>query len=825
MKSRGGKGPRGDIRRVSAEPSLVLSGQTVTLVCEAPHPSSRQTPEIHWLDPQGEKVKRGNGEVKVSGRHSGQWTCVVTLGQRTHRAHVSVTVVDLDSPPLQYTSKSSPLSIPCSIPAHVSWEQIKALGLQEGHWHFFPRSASDLLSSEAQRLFSLSLDPVAWQSDQTRGLSSSPDLKNRNLSLGRRKGDDGDRGDYVCSLKFDNGLTLSRTVRVDVLEIVSAPGTDLISGQQLNLSCSLGVPLTSDLRLRWIPPEGSSLQRPLSGRLAIPAVSAGDGGKWRCELRRNDTLLTYVSNIDKIIDEAPKDPTQDFKTQVAKLGYGLLSGEYSKPAPDPGEENDTSEPRGDQIGIAPRMFKALVGRGHPEFSTNRQQDAQEFLLHFINMVERNCRSGPNPTEAFRFLVEEKIVCQQSQKAKYTQRVDYIIQLPVPMDQATNAEELQEAERRREEGDPSAPTVRAQIPFAACMAALSEPEVLTDFWSSANHPVASFPDHLVIQIKKFTFGLDWVPKKLDVSIDVPDTLDLSALRATGQQPGEELLPEVAPPPLMTPDVEVKGILGSHGNEEDDSLYSPLLSPVLDDSTVCHLCEMGFPLEACRRAVYYTGNTGIDAATNWIMSHIDDPGETGKTVSWNVKNMSTIQPPCSLFASLSGADFAAPLVLPGCSSGAGTTPTESVSEEHLETIVSMGFTRDQATKALRATVGSKEIFGIAENLDLKSNVLQRAVDWIFSHMDDLECMDISEGGRSAAESESAREPPPGPRVRDGPGKYELFAFISHMGTSTMCGHYVCHIKKDQQWVIFNDQKVCASEKPPKDMGYLYFYRRVA
>lgn len=30
---------------------------------------------------------------------------------------------------------------------------------------------------------------------------------------------------------------------------------------------------------------------------------------------------------------------------------------------------------------------------------------------------------------------------------------------------------------------------------------------------------------------------------------------------------------------------------------------------------------------------------------------------------------------------------------------------------------------------------------------------------------------------------------------------------------------------RWVIFNDQKVCASEKPPKDMGYLYFYRRVA
>uniref|UniRef100_A0A672HH87 Ubiquitin carboxyl-terminal hydrolase n=1 Tax=Salarias fasciatus TaxID=181472 RepID=A0A672HH87_SALFA len=494
----------------------------------------------------------------------------------------------------------------------------------------------------------------------------------------------------------------------------------------------------------------------------------------------------YLNSVMQVLFTVP-----DFESK-AKLGHGLLSGEYSKPTPEPGDEND-------QIGIAPRMFKALVGRGHPEFSTNRQQDAQEFLLHFINMVERNCRSGSNPSEAFRYLVEERIVCQQSQKAKYTQRVDYIVQLPVPMDQATNtgeelrcAKELQEAERRREEGDTSAPTVRAQIPFTACMAALSEPEVLTDFWSSAVQAkttatkttrFASFPDHLVIQIKKFTFGLDWVPKKLDVSIDVPDTLDLSALRATGQQPGEELLPEVAPPPLMTPDVEVKGILGSHGNDEDDSLYSPLLcqsvSPVLDDSTVSQLCEMGFPLEACRKAVYYTGNTGIDAAMNWIMSHMDDP------------------------------DFSAPLVMPGCSSGPGTTPTESLSEEHLATIVSMGFSRDQATRALRAT----------------SNVLDRAVDWIFSHLDDLESMDVSEGGRSAAESEGGRDPPPGPRVRDGPGKYELFAFISHMGTSTMCGHYVCHIKKDQQWVIFNDQKVCASEKPPKDLGYLYFYRRVA
>lgn len=56
------------------------------------------------------------------------------------------------------------------------------------------------------------------------------------------------------------------------------------------------------------------------------------------------------------------------------------------------------------------------------------------------------------------------------------------------------------------------------------------------------------------------------------------------------------------------------------------------------------------------------------------------------------------------------------------------------------------------------------------------------------------------------------------------YRLVAFISHMGTSTMVGHYVCHIRRDGQWVIYNDNKVAVSENPPKELGYLYLYERV-
>ena len=38
------------------------------------------------------------------------------------------------------------------------------------------------------------------------------------------------------------------------------------------------------------------------------------------------------------------------------------------------------------------MFKSLIGKGHAEFATKRQQDAQEYLLHVLNMVEVSLHS-------------------------------------------------------------------------------------------------------------------------------------------------------------------------------------------------------------------------------------------------------------------------------------------------------------------------------------------------------------------------------------------------------------------------------------------------
>ncbi|XP_072175278.1 ubiquitin carboxyl-terminal hydrolase 5-like [Diadema setosum] len=467
-----------------------------------------------------------------------------------------------------------------------------------------------------------------------------------------------------------------------------------------------------------------------------------------------DFITRYAAASEQIfaLGTSTRDPTGDFNTQMAKLGFALISGEYSR-EPKTEEGGDQTAPKG-QKGIAPRMFKSLVGRGHPEFATNRQQDAQEFLLHLFSIIERNSRGQENPCDSVQFEMEERVQCSQSGQVSYKKRKDYLLALPVPLEAATNLAEVTayeakkaEKEAKKERIDPKE-IVRPIISLQSCLENFTAEERVEDFYSSAikakttalrSTKLASFPDFLIIQLKKFMLGDDWVPKKLDVSVDMPDELDLTGYRGSGLQPNETELPEEA--------------------------AAPEPEPFIDEQIVNTLLDMGFPLEACRRAVYKTNNSGAEAAMNWVFEHSNDP------------------------------DFAAPLEF-----GQKQKADQPVNEESVAMITVMGFTRDQALRALRET---------------NSN-LERAAEWLFSHPEELESPMDTGPGDGAQTGE--------PKCRDGSGKYELYGFISHMGTSTSCGHYVCHIKKDGRWVIFNDEKVAQSENPPRDLGYLYVYKRI-
>ncbi|CAI0375521.1 unnamed protein product [Linum tenue] len=458
-------------------------------------------------------------------------------------------------------------------------------------------------------------------------------------------------------------------------------------------------------------------------------------------------------------ETAPSDPTVDLNMQLTKLGHGLLSGKYSVPAPEVDDIADSATSTSTkQEGLPPRMFKAVVAASHPEFSSMRQQDALEFFLHFLDQVELGNVAKPDadPSRSFKFGIEERIQCS-SGKVAYNRRHDYILSLNIPLHEATNKEELEafhKAQKDSEGKDVSSnEIVRPRVPLEACLANFSAPEEIQDFYSTALRAktmaikkagLTSFPDYLVLHMRKFVMEEGWVPKKLDVYVDVPDIIDISHMRSKGLQPGEELLPEGGP------ETEVES------NEV-----------TANDVIVVQLMSMGFGHIPCQKAAINTLNAGVEEAMNWLLSHMDDP------------------------------DIEAPI--PKGSQGG----PEVVDQSAVQTLISFGFEEEVAKKALKASGGD----------------IEKATDWIFNNPGGSGSSDMDTTTSSSTPTTDTTAGLP-----DGGGKYRLFGIVSHIGTSTQCGHYVAHVLKDGRWVIFNDTKVGVSVNPPKDMGYLYFFERI-
>ena len=120
-------------------------------------------------------------------------------------------------------------------------------------------------------------------------------------------------------------------------------------------------------------------------------------------------------------------------------------------------------------------------------------------------------------------------------------------------------------------------------------------------------------------------------------------------------------------------------------------------------------------------------------------------------------------------------------------------------------------------------------------LSSVLLCRAADWLFSHSDELDVLvpgilhpavPVPVAGSSAA---TAAAPTDELVYDDSPSsRYELIAVITHMGKNTDHGHYVSHIRRavdgELRWVLYNDEKVAVTTKPPLKFGYMYLYRRL-
>lgn len=199
---------------------------------------------------------------------------------------------------------------------------------------------------------------------------------------------------------------------------------------------------------------------------------------------------------------------------------------------------------------------------------------------------------------------------------------------------------------------------------------------------------------------------------------------------------------------------------------------------DEAIVAQLISMGFSENGCKRAAVAVKNSNAEAATEWVFAHMED------------------------------ADFNEPLPPPCVAAGADAEAEADPGK--VSSLVDMGFTEVQAQGALAATGSS----------------IERAADWLFCHMDDLDTAvakalggDGGGGGHDAASGGGGMLA----EDSDGAGQYDLLGFITHMGANTSCGHYVAHIKKEGQWALFNDRKVAASESTPFEHGYIYVFRR--
>ncbi|KAH9885703.1 ubiquitin carboxyl-terminal hydrolase [Xylariomycetidae sp. FL2044] len=339
------------------------------------------------------------------------------------------------------------------------------------------------------------------------------------------------------------------------------------------------------------------------------------------------------------------DPAQDLETQLRKMADGLLSGRYSKPDSDVIASEDNPEiPH--QKGLAPSMLKYLIGRGHAEFSTMRQQDAFEFLQHLIKLISRSQHPGDltDPTVPFRFAVEQRLQCLNCKKVRYTTTEQDNLFVDVPLEKLPSVEGEGEAYKPvslKQCLDNFTGTEMVELTCAGCGS--------KDGFMKRSL-FKTFPTTLVVNARKMTVE-NWVPRKVDVPVLVGDEpFLLDEYLSSGQQPSEELLPE----------------------EDTTSASAPAFVP--NEAAVDMLMGMGFPRNRCEKALHATGNADANSAMEWLFGHMDDP------------------------------DIDEPLVI--ASAGSGDAAAAAADPEKIEMLGAMGFGAPQARRALKETGGDME-----------------------------------------------------------------------------------------------------------------------
>jgi ubiquitin carboxyl-terminal hydrolase 5/13 len=303
----------------------------------------------------------------------------------------------------------------------------------------------------------------------------------------------------------------------------------------------------------------------------------------------------YFDKALEHLNTCTRNAYECFLCQMSKIMYGLYSGIYSQKKTrrlPPTEENKEGEIEEYQDGIRPSSFKLYFGKGSELFSSNKQQDALEYMDYLIEKIKREERNINkfNPMDLFEFDLETRMECNSCHHVKYKSTRSWYLSLSV-----------EDWKNKKEETSKCTMDEVLSKFLSPEIIELNCPECKKKSEWIKTQKVLNFPKYLILVFQRFVF--DWVPVKLEVAFEpVLDNFDLKLLTREHKKENEVIIDSAKEEALENEEVEEE----MKFNQEH----------------VNYLLQSGVPELGAKWALYLSGNDP-EAALMFYVENSDNP----------------------------------------------------------------------------------------------------------------------------------------------------------------------------------------------------------
>ncbi len=299
-----------------------------------------------------------------------------------------------------------------------------------------------------------------------------------------------------------------------------------------------------------------------------------------------------------------KNPEECFDCQISKIMFGMYSGKYSQKlirkllvydSDNDKEQKEVIEEY--QKGIKPFSFKYFFGKDNLEFTSNRQQDAFEYLNHLFEKFDFYLKNkNENIRLDFEFEIESRFECLICKGVKYKSQRTWYLPLSVPDWENRKLEDskisLDEIIQK---------FLEYEILELDCLQCKSKSKF------TKTQKIKNYPKYFIILFQRFVY--DWVPIKLEVQFHInQENINLSTLsREHSKAPNEIVLEEAKE--IAKNDTE------NNINEEIE------VEPDFDADKLNILIMNGVPELSAKHALLNTSNN-VDEALMWFFTNLEN-----------------------------------------------------------------------------------------------------------------------------------------------------------------------------------------------------------